>query len=178
MTENFSEKGTTYSEIYSTSSEMTALHIRMALGNEALKIEQSLSEVAEDTTFNPDSTTETVIRGSNQEITLYWERRWQEILKQNQNLATLVPKERHERELSIWVQEMVSCFKNPKNKVFAEKLRSRKIGGIDFSNFTEETARQTYERYSTNLNQFIDDIISSYNSNYEDVLKDIEAIHW
>ncbi len=191
-------------ERFPTDGEMIALHTRMALGGEALNPNnRNLPPITDEQLTNLNQTVAIAAIGSTAERVSYWKKRWQEIINKDANLSQLDEQKKFEKQMEIWVAEMVSIFKDPKNRNFINRLSQRMIGGINLNGFNEQTAQRIYQRYFTsqeqgetttvtittetgqekvcipsNLNQFIDDIIAAYNNNYDEIVADLDIIQW
>ena len=194
------------SEIFSTGKEMVGLHTRMALAGEALDPEKKdLPKITEEqlTLENLAKTTEIAAKGSVVDRINWWEKRWQEEVTKDSSLLNITEEEKQRKQYEMWVSQMVEGFSNPNNQQIINRLKPRKIGGIDLSNFTEQTAAQIYQRYfadqeqketvavvvlkengqeklylPSNLNQFIDDVIQAYEGNYQEIVNNLDALTW
>jgi|GEM_PF-6365679 len=196
------EKGIPSPERLPQRSEMVALHTRMAISGEALNLEKRLEEeeIKPENLGNLDQTITAAANSSTKERDNYWKRRWGEIVNSDPSLASLDEKRKLEKQKEMWRKQMVEIFNAKNNKAFTERLKTRKIGEISLEVFTEETAAQIYKRYfeapsqeqaevviikdgkqekiaiPSNVNQFIDDVISAYQGNLEAIEQDLDAI--
>ena len=196
-----SETGVPSPEHLPKRAEMVALHTRMTVSGEALNPEKKLEEIKEENLGNLDQTILAATNSSTRERYKYW----QEMASSDSSLASLEEAQKLEEQKKIWRRLMVERFKAEKNQPLVDKLKAKKtIGGINFEEeFSEETATQIYKRYfegqkqgnqeevlvikdgqqeklviPSNLNQFIEDVITAYQGNLEAIEQDLEAIVW
>lgn len=193
-------------ERFSTHNEMVALHTRMILDGEALNPEKrDIPAIKEEqlTLERFNQTVKIAAKGSVVDRLLWWEKEWQEQVVKDSSLAQLSEEKKAAKQYQIWKEKMIASFSNEKNKDRLNKLAQRKIGGIDFSGFNQQTCDQIYQRYFANqqqeesvevvvlkengqekyylpsgLSQFIDDVIAAYNGNYDEIVADLPALKW
>lgn len=194
------------SERFSTHNEMVALHTRIILDGEALNPEKrDIPAIKEEqlTLERFNQTVKIAAKGSVVDRLLWWEKEWQEQVTKDSTLAQLSEEEKAAKQYQIWKEKMMASFSNEKNKNHLTKLAQRKIGGIDFSNFSQQNCDQIYQRYFENhgqdetvevvvlkensqekyylpsgLSQFIDDVIAAYQGNYDEIVSDLETLKW
>ena len=175
MTETKRTEAVRSSEIYSTTNLRTALQTRLILGGEALRPEKKdLSAVTADSlTGINTSTYEKLSQASTNERRSFWEQK----ASTDQELAGF------DNQYLAWqqgVMNFVNQSKDPQHKQVLSKLTAV---GVNWNIFTDQQANKIYDRYfksrsktASNIQAFVNDIIASYNGDYQAIKSDLLTI--
>ena len=175
MVEKIVHEATRQPELFSTGNLRIALQARLILGAEALNpnkkdlpavSQESLTEISSSTygKLNTASTSER-------------DQYWKEKSSGNTDLQEF------DNQYLAWKENVVNFVNSPKDKNRIQTLSHLSALGVDWQNFSDQEVEKIYQRYfknqpktASNIQSFVDDIITSYNGDYHAIKSDLVTI--